>query len=158
MARNGRVRTGIDVLAGEHFARLRGKRVGVITNHTGLSADGRRNIDLMVEAGVQVAAVFSPEHGSSGEQDVEDIVDGRDPATGIPIWSLYNAGRRRPTDEMLQAIDMLVYDIQDVGARFYTYTCTMVYAMEEAARHDISFLVLDPAESGHRRPRGVPGA
>ena len=141
--RNGRVRTGLDVLAAQGFMPLRGKRIGLITNHTGLAQDGRRNVDLMLEAGVQVAALLSPEHGITGEADSPEIPDSRDPTTGIPIWSLYAGARRRPTEAMMAGLDALVFDIQDIGARFYTYMCTMLYAMEEAAKLGIPFYVLD---------------
>lgn len=143
VARNAQVLTGLDVLAEEKFAPLRGKRVGLITNHTGLTREGRRNVDVMLEAGVRVTALLSPEHGIGGTEDRPDIPHGTDPATGIPIWSLYTAQGRRPTPEMLRDVDVLVFDIQDIGARFYTYVTTMAYAMEEAARHGLSFYVLD---------------
>jgi uncharacterized protein YbbC (DUF1343 family) len=141
--RNAEVHTGLDVLAERDFASLRGKRVGLITNHTGLARDGRRNVDLMRAANINVVALFSPEHGLAGRQDQERIGDSADPATGVPIYSLYSGPRRRPTAEMLQGIDTLVFDIQDIGARFYTYMCTMAYAMQEAAKRDIAFVVLD---------------
>jgi uncharacterized protein YbbC (DUF1343 family)/CubicO group peptidase (beta-lactamase class C family) len=143
VARNAQVLTGLDVLAEEKFAPLRGKRVGLITNHTGLTREGRRNVDVMLEAGVRVTALLSPEHGIGGTEDRPDIPHGTDPATGIPIWSLYTAQGRRPTPEMLRDVDVLVFDIQDIGARFYTYVTTMAYAMEEAARHGLPFYVLD---------------
>ncbi|HFB98058.1 MAG TPA: DUF1343 domain-containing protein, partial [Bryobacterales bacterium] len=117
MVRNGRTLTGLDVLAEEGFARLKGKRVGLITNHTGLSRDGRRNIDLMVEAGVDLRAIFAPEHGIRGELDTTEIGHTKDRATGIRVWSLYSGKRRRPTEEMLRGLDVLVFDIQDAGAR-----------------------------------------
>ena len=141
--RNSAVLTGLDVLAAQNFAPLRGKRVGLITNHTGLAGDGRRNIDVMAAAGVNIAALFSPEHGIAGKEDHSNIGNSKDAATGIPIFSLYSGQNRRPNEEMLRGIDTLVYDIQDVGARFYTYMCTMAYAMEEAARRRIPFVVLD---------------
>ena len=97
----------------------------------------------MLEAGVRVTALFSPEHGITGREDREDIGNTKDSATGIPVWSLYSAKNRRPTPEMLREIEALVFDIQDVGARFYTYTTTMAYAMEAAAERRIPFLVLD---------------
>jgi uncharacterized protein YbbC (DUF1343 family)/CubicO group peptidase (beta-lactamase class C family) len=143
VAPNGQVLTGLDVLRQHHFAPLRGKRIGLITNHTGLARDGARNIDLMKEAGIAVTAMFSPEHGITGSQDTDRIADAVDAATGIPIYSLYEADRRRPTAEMLRNIDALVFDIQDAGARFYTYSCTMLYALEEAAKNDKEFYVLD---------------
>jgi uncharacterized protein YbbC (DUF1343 family)/CubicO group peptidase (beta-lactamase class C family) len=141
--RNAEVLTGLDVLEKENFARLKGKRVGIISNHTGLNRDGKRNVDLMVAAGVNVRALYSPEHGFGGREDHEQIGHGTDAATGIPIWSLYSGENRRPTEEMLRDIDVLVFDIQDVGARFYTYICTMQNAMEQAARRNIQFMVLD---------------
>ncbi len=141
--RNGEVRTGLDVLAGGGFAPLRGKRVGLITNQTGLSREGKRNIDLMLSAGIKVTALFSPEHGIAGKRDDEQIHSAMDQKTDIPVYSLYEAGRRRPTDEMLKNVDALVFDIQDVGARFYTYSCTMRYTLEEAAKRKLEYIVLD---------------
>lgn len=143
VARNAEALTGLDVLAEENFATLQDKRIGLITNHTGLARDGRRNVDLMLEAGVKVTGLFSPEHGIGGREDQPDVPHSTDPATGIPIWSLYLGEKRRPTDEMLRDVDALVFDIQDIGARFYTYISTMGYAMEEAARRGLPFFVLD---------------
>lgn len=143
VARNGTVLTGIDVLESENFAPLRGKRVGLITNHTGLTLDGKRNIDRMVAAKVNLVALFSPEHGILGKEDQENVEDARDSATGIPIHSLYKGARRAPDRDMLRNVDVLVFDIQDVGARFYTYACTLWNAMEEASKLGIPFIVLD---------------
>jgi uncharacterized protein YbbC (DUF1343 family)/CubicO group peptidase (beta-lactamase class C family) len=143
VARNARVLTGLDVLAAGNFAELRGKRVGLITNHTGLSRDGKRNIDLMTAAGIKLTAIFSPEHGITGKEDTSRIADSRDLATGVPIYSLYQASRRRISPEMLANVDALLFDIQDVGARFYTYSCSMMYALEEAAKAKLPFYVLD---------------
>jgi uncharacterized protein YbbC (DUF1343 family) len=143
VARNGDVRTGLDVWADEGFRALQGKRVGLITNHTGIDRDGRRNVDRMIAAGVQVTALFSPEHGASGKEDRDNIGNATDSKTGIRIWSLFAGKDLRPTAEMLRGIDALVFDIQDVGARFYTYVSTMAYAMEEAARAHLPFYVLD---------------
>ena len=138
------VLSGLDVLVGEKFARFSGKRVGLITNHTGIDRRRRRNIDLFFEApGVTLAAIFSPEHGIAGREDQQGIEDGKDEKTGVNIHSLYQGDRRRPTAAMLSGVDVLVYDIQDVGARFYTYATTMAYAMEEAAKRGIAFYVLD---------------
>jgi len=137
-----RVRTGLDVLAGEGFAPLRGLRVGLITNHTGLDGRGRRSVELLRNApGVRLAALFSPEHGLHGRLD-EKVESGADPETGLPVHSLYGT-TRRPTDAMLDGLDALVFDIQDAGARFYTYTTTLAYSMEAAARHHIPIYVLD---------------
>ncbi len=104
----------------------------------------------MLAAGVKIAALFAPEHGITGREDRPDIGDARDQATGLPIRSLYNNGRYRLTPEMLRGVDTLVFDIQDVGARFYTYSCTMLYALEEAAKAKLPFYVLD-------RPNPVTG-
>ncbi len=140
--RNAQTKTGIDVLVEENFAALRGKRVGLITNHTGLDRNGRSTIDLLAKAdGVKLVALFSPEHGIAGRFD-EKVVSTTDIATGLTIFSLYG-DTRRPTDEMLRGIDALVFDIQDAGVRFYTYPVTMAYAMEEAAKRKIEFFVLD---------------
>ncbi len=139
----GGVLTGLDVLAEDNFAALRGKRIGLITNQTGISRDGKRNVDLMLAAGVQVTALFSPEHGLSGVEDRADVSDTRDPASGLPVISLYRASSHRIEPKMLANVDALVFDIQDVGARFYTYSCTMLYAMEESARNHLPFFVLD---------------
>ena len=142
VARAGRVQTGLDVLEAQKFAALRDKRIGIITNHTGLDAQGKSTIDLLTHApGVKVVALFSPEHGLAGRSD-DKVSSAKDPTTGLPVYSLYDENRR-PTDEMLQGIDALVFDIQDAGARFYTYTATMGYCMEEAAKRRIAFYVLD---------------
>jgi uncharacterized protein YbbC (DUF1343 family)/CubicO group peptidase (beta-lactamase class C family) len=143
VARNARVLTGLDVLAQQKFAPLAGKRVGLITNQTGVDRLGLRNVDLMLAAGITIRALLAPEHGMEERPDGEGIADSKDPATGVPIWSLYRGENRRPTEEMLRDLDVLVFDIQDVGARFYTYISTMGYAMEEAARRRIPFYVLD---------------
>ena len=137
-----RVQTGLDVLESQKFAPLRGKHVGLITNHTGLDSQGRSTVDVLSHAaGVQLIALFSPEHGLAGRND-EKITSSKDPATGLPVHSLYGE-TLRPTDEMLKGIDALVFDVQDAGVRFYTYTATMAYCMEEAAKRHIAFFVLD---------------
>jgi uncharacterized protein YbbC (DUF1343 family) len=141
-ARPGRVLTGLDVLESQKFAALRGKHVGLITNHTGLDSQGRGVADLLAHAaGVHLVALFSPEHGLAGRND-DNVASTKDAATGLPIFSLYGE-TRRPTEEMLHGIDALVFDVQDAGVRFYTYTATMGYCMEEAAKHNIAFFVLD---------------
>jgi uncharacterized protein YbbC (DUF1343 family) len=138
-----RVRTGIDVLQRDGFRPLQGRRIGLITNHTGVTRDGVRTAKALKEApGVQLVAIFSPEHGPEGKLDTAVIADSRDPELGLPLLSLYGK-TRRPTPEMLRGIDTLVFDIQDIGTRFYTYISTMGYAMEEAARHGLRFVVLD---------------
>ncbi len=134
--------TGLDVLEQDHFRSLLGKRIGLITNQTGVDRLGRRNVDQMRAAGVNVAALFSPEHGLAGVEDRPNVDDTVDTATGIRVWSLYGK-TRRPTPEMLRGLDALVFDIQDVGVRFYTYESTMLYAMEEAAKARLPFYVLD---------------
>jgi uncharacterized protein YbbC (DUF1343 family) len=151
LAANHDVLTGLDVLEAEKFAPLQGRRIGLITNHTGLDRSGRRNVDAMRDAGVHVTALFAPEHGITGKEDRPDVGDAKDAATGLPIWSLYDNGRYRMTPAMLRDVDTLVFDMQDAGARFYTYSCTMLYALEEAAKAHISFYVLD-------RPNPVTGA
>ncbi len=141
-SRAGRVQTGLDVLEAEKFAPLRGKHLGLITNHTGLDYQERTTINVLAHApGVQVVALFSPEHGIAGHSD-EKLASSKDASTGLPIFSLYG-DHLRPTDEMLQGIDALVFDVQDAGVRFYTYTTTMAYCMEEAAKRNIAFFVLD---------------
>jgi uncharacterized protein YbbC (DUF1343 family)/CubicO group peptidase (beta-lactamase class C family) len=137
------VLTGLDVLVEDKFAALRGKRIGLITNQTGVNRDGRRNVDLMLAAGVNVTALFSPEHGLAGVEDRANISDTKDLASGLPVFSLYQASSRRIQPQMLDNVDALVFDIQDVGARFYTYSCTMLYSMEAAAAKHLPFFVLD---------------
>ncbi len=134
--------TGIDVLEAENFAPLAGKRVGLITNQTGIDRAGRSTIDLLAHApGVKLVALFSPEHGIRGVLD-ERVQSTTDAATGLPVYSLYG-DTLRPTDAMLAGLDALVFDIQDAGVRFYTYITTMGYTMEAAAAHHISYYVLD---------------
>ena len=151
MARNGQVETGLDVWADEGFRALKGKRVGIITNQTGIDRQGRRISDVMLAAGVRVAALYSPEHGILGKEDHEGIGHTTDAKTGIKVWSLFADQSRRPTAEMLRGIDVMVFDIQDIGAWFYTYVSTMAYAMEECAKAHIPFYVLD-------RPNPITGA
>jgi uncharacterized protein YbbC (DUF1343 family) len=140
--RAGRVQTGLDVLEAEKFAPLRGKHVGLITNHTGVDYQGRSTVEALAHApGVRLVALFSPEHGIAGRAD-ENVATSKDPSTGLPIYSLYGE-HLRPTDDMLNGIDTLVFDVQDAGVRFYTYTTTMGYCMEEAAKRNIAFYVLD---------------
>lgn len=139
----GRTRTGIDVLAGNGFAQLAGRRVGLITNQTGISRDGTSTIRLLAEAkNVELKAIFSPEHGLEGKLDVPRIGDSKEASTGLPVWSLYGK-TRRPTAESLRGLDTLVFDIQDIGTRFYTYISTLGEAMRVAAEHGLRFVVLD---------------
>ena len=138
----GPVLTGLDRLVAADFAPLAGRTVGLITNQTGVDGRGRRGVDLLAAAPqLKVRALFSPEHGLTGQLDV-NVPNGRDAATGLAIWSLYGPARR-PTPEMLSGIDTLVFDIQDVGVRYYTYLTTLVYALEEGSRRNIQVVVLD---------------
>src|SRR4029077_16764094 len=137
-----RVQTGLDVLEAQKFAPLRGKHIEIITNHTGRDSQERSTVDVLSHAtGVQLVALFSPEHGLAGRND-EKVAVSKEPSTVLPVYSLYGE-TRRPTDEMLKGIDALVFDVQDAGVRFYTYTATMAYCMEEAAKRNIAFFVLD---------------
>jgi uncharacterized protein YbbC (DUF1343 family)/CubicO group peptidase (beta-lactamase class C family) len=134
--------TGLDVLESENFTPLQGLRVGLVTNHSGRDAAGRRNVDLLAKApGVKLTAIFSPEHGLAGVAD-ESVASGRDAATGLPVYSLFG-DTNRPTDQMLAGLDALVYDIQDAGVRFYTYETTLGYTLEAAARKGLAYYVLD---------------
>ena len=140
--RNGKVETGIDVLESEHYAALKGLRIGLITNETGRDADGRLTYQLLHDApGVKEVALFSPEHGFYGKAD-EPVSSTHEPSTGLPIYSLYG-NNERPTAEQLDGLDALVYDIQDAGERFYTFITTLGYAMEAAGKKGIAFYVLD---------------
>jgi uncharacterized protein YbbC (DUF1343 family) len=143
-ASDGVVLSGLDVLMRDGAGPLAGRRVGLITNHTGINRDGRSNIDLLHEhPDVELVALFSPEHALTGRAEAgEHVESGRDPRTGLPVHSLYGE-TRQPTAEMLQDIDVLVFDIQDIGTRYYTYVWTMALAMESAAAHDVEFVVLD---------------
>lgn len=148
---SAQVKTGLDVLVDENFAPLAGKRIGLLTNQTGIGADGRRNIDLFAHApNLRLVAIFSFEHGILGARDDNHIESSVDPATGVPIFSLYDGGIRKPTQEMLKNIDALVYDKQDNGARFYTSVTSMAYGLESAAANHIPYYILD-------RPNGLNG-
>ena len=137
-----KVLTGIDVLERDNFKVLEGKRIGLVTNHTGRDRDGRQTIDVLNKAtGVHLVALFSPEHGIRGVAD-ENISDSRDEQTGLPIYSLYGE-TRRPRPEQLKDLDAVVFDIQDVGVRFYTYISTLGNVMEEAAKAHVPVFVLD---------------
>ena len=148
--KTSRTRVGIDVWSERGFAPLAGKRIGLISNLTGRNSRGELTAYvLQMEPSVDLVAIFSPEHGFSGieEGSVESTSDS---ASGLPVHSLYG-DTRRPTSEMLNGLDALVFDIQDIGTRFYTYATTMAYAMEQAAAYDLSFVVLD-------RPNPIAGA
>ena len=134
--------TGVDVLREEGFRRLSGQRVGLLTNRTGRARDGVPTIDLLAEApGVELVALFSPEHGIRGTLD-GPVPSSRDARTGLPVHSLYGE-TRRPTEAMLRDLDTVVVDLQDAGARFYTYATTLAYLLEAAAHHGPRVVVLD---------------
>jgi uncharacterized protein YbbC (DUF1343 family)/CubicO group peptidase (beta-lactamase class C family) len=136
------VMSGIDVLKRDGFKQLQARRVAVVTNHSGRDREGNRTVDLLKNApGVTLVRIFSPEHGLFGVLD-EKVGHGVDEKTGLKVYSLYGE-TRRPTAEMLQGIDTIVFDIQDIGARFYTYISTMGLCMEEAAKHEVRMVVLD---------------
>ena len=141
--RNNRVRAGAEALATAGFKVLKGKRVGLLTNHTGLVA-GERLIDLMARApGVTLAAILTPEHGLVGASEAgAKVAGGHDGATGIRVHSLYG-NAYKPTPDMLADLDVLVFDMQDIGTRFYTYISTMGLAMQAAAAAGLPFVVLD---------------
>ena len=143
-AQDIKIKTGIEVLKNDNFKQLRGKRVGLITNPTGVDDNLRSTIDILHEAnGVELVALYGPEHGVRGDVHAGDKVsDFNDPNTGVPVYSLYGS-TRKPTSEMLEGIDVLVYDIQDIGCRSYTYISTMYLAMQAASENNIEFMVLD---------------
>jgi len=138
------VKTGLDVLLEKHLNLLNGKKIGIITNQTGISSRGKHIIDeLHSVKGVIVLSLFAPEHGIRGEiSNGKQVESYFDYSTGIQIWSLYGKNRK-PTSQMLKNLDLLLFDIQDIGARFYTYISTLGYAMEAAAENNIEFIVLD---------------
>ena len=137
-----KVLTGIDVLKRDNFKQLDGLRIGLVTNHTGRDREGQQTIDVLSKApNVKLVALFSPEHGIRGGAD-EKVSDSKDESTGLPIYSLYGE-TRRPKPEQLSGVDALVFDIQDIGARFYTYISTLGYVMEEAAKARLPVFVLD---------------
>ena len=142
IAHNTDTLTGLDVLEADEFREFKHKRIGLITNQTGLDRAGRRNIDAMLSAGVHLTTLFSPEHGINGSQD-SDVGDSKDPSTGLPVVSLYEPNQRRLTATQMRDLDAVVFDIQDVGARFYTYSCTLLYALEEAGKARKPFYLLD---------------
>jgi uncharacterized protein YbbC (DUF1343 family)/CubicO group peptidase (beta-lactamase class C family) len=157
-ARNGTVRTGIDVLEAHGFDLIRGtagkKRIGLLTNQTGVDSQGRRSIDVLAQApGVSLDAIFSPEHGVTGTLDTTDIGNSRDAATGVPVYSVYGGtdAARRPALDVLKTLDAVVIDIQDAGARFYTYETTLGYFLEGVAKAGIEIIVLD-------RPNPITGS
>src|SRR5579863_8912962 len=172
-SRNGSVKTGIDVLEAHAFAELltnapaapgatepgagpavAKKRIGVLTNQTGIDASGKRTIDVLAEApGLELDAIFSPEHGIAGTLDTTHVGNSTDAATGIPVYSVYGGtdAARRPSPDVLHNLDAIVFDVQDAGARFYTYETTLGYFLESAAKANVEIYVLD-------RPDPVTGA
>ncbi len=149
-SRNGTVQAGIDVLEAHGFDLIRGtsakKKIGLLTNQTGVDSQGRRTIDVLSQApGVSVDAIFSPEHGVTGTLDTTDVSNSRDAATGVPVYSVYGGtdAARRPSLEILKTLDAVVIDIQDAGTRFYTYETTLGYFLEAAAKAGIEIIVLD---------------
>jgi uncharacterized protein YbbC (DUF1343 family)/CubicO group peptidase (beta-lactamase class C family) len=156
--RNGQVKTGIDVLEEKNFEGLRAasgtRRIGLLTNQTGVDSQGRRTIDVLAKApGVSLDAIFSPEHGAVGALDTTDVGNSKDAATGVPIYSVYGAKEadRHPPLDVLKNLDAVVVDIQDAGVRFYTYETTLGYFLEGAAKAGIELIVLD-------RPNPITGA
>ena len=149
------VQTGLDVLASSGFEAIQNARIGLITNHTGIDSSGRSNVELLRRAkNVDLVALFSPEHGFAGKLETSKVADSVDGQTGLKIFSLYGE-TRTPTGEMLRNIDTLVFDIQDIGTRFYTYVSTMGHAMKAAAKHGKRFVVLDrPNPIGGSRVAG----
>ncbi|HUO59104.1 MAG TPA: exo-beta-N-acetylmuramidase NamZ domain-containing protein [Candidatus Acidoferrales bacterium] len=159
-SRTGEVQNGVDVLESVGVSALKAKvdhspiRVGLVANQTSVDAHGRRTADVLAKMpGVKLAAIFSPEHGIAGMLDTEKIGDSTDEATGAPIFSVYGAtdAKRRPTERQLENVDVLIYDIQDIGVRFYTYESTMGYFLEAAAKYDKPIVILD-------RPNPLGGA
>ncbi len=149
-ARNDSVQAGIDVLEAHNFDVLQSptgkRRVGVLTNQTGVDAQGRRTIDVLAHApGVSLQAIFSPEHGVTGALDTTETGNSKDSATGIPVYSVYGAtdAARRPSLEILKTLDAVVVDIQDAGTYFYTYETTLGYFLEAAAKSGVEIVVLD---------------
>ena len=152
--RNGTVKTGIDLLEEHGFDVLQSpaqsptgkKRIGVVTNQTGIDSQGQRTIDVLAKApGVSLDAIFSPEHGVTGELDTTNVGNSVDSATGVPVYSVYGAtdAARRPPADVMKNLDAVVFDIQDAGARYYTYETTLGYFLEGAAAAGIELIVLD---------------
>ena len=137
------VKPGLEVLIEEKLDLLQGRKVGVVTNHSAVTSDTTHIVDALLKAGVNITALYGPEHGVWGHvADGAEIDSSKDPRTGLPVFSLYGA-TRKPTPEMLEGVDVMVYDLQDVGARFYTFTYTMSYTMQACAETGKKFIVLD---------------
>ena len=151
----GGVETGLDVLVAEDFAPLKGKTVAVLTNHSALDRHGRHLTDHLIgRKDFELKAFLAPEHGFAGKLDREGIAHGTDARTGLTVYSLYGK-TKEPTAEMLDGVDVLLFDIQDIGTRFYTYQTTMLYAMRVCARLKVAVMVLDrPNPIGGERVAG----
>ena len=152
----GRVKTGLEVLKGQNFAPIKGKRVGLITNPTGVDRNLQSTVDLFFHSkDIKLVALYGPEHGVRGDYTAGATVSNfKDPETGLPVYSIYGK-TRKPTPEMLRGIDVLVYDIQDIGSRSYTYISSLGLAMEAAAENNIEFVVLDrPNPLGGQKMEG----
>ena len=143
-AQNSKVLTGADILLSDSLDLVTNKNVGIVTNHTGLLSNGTHIVDTLNSLNqVNVVVLFGPEHGIRGDApDGHSISDGKDSKTGIQVYSLYGK-TKKPTKEMLKNVDILVFDIQDIGARFYTYISTMFFAMQAAVENNIPILILD---------------
>jgi uncharacterized protein YbbC (DUF1343 family) len=144
------VRPGITVLLADSANLIKGKRLGLLSNQTGIDSAGRRDVDVLVAGGYHVTALFSPEHGFRGAEDRPGLPDTRDSASGLPIYSLYG-GTRAAREQALDSIDVLLVDLQDVGARYYTYPASATQLLREAARRHLRLIVLD-------RPDPIGGA
>ena len=159
ISRNGDVKTGIDVLEAHGFRELHPNadhpvRIGLVTNQTAVDSDGRRTADIISHAkGLKLVAIFSPEHGITGKLDTTDMGDSKDASTGAEVYSIYGDtdAKRRPTASEIESLDAIVFDIQDIGVRFYTYESTLGYFLEAAAKYGKQIVVLD-------RPNPVNGA
>jgi uncharacterized protein YbbC (DUF1343 family) len=156
--RNGAVKSGIDVLEAHNFEFMGGsllnKKIGILTNQTGIDLQGKRTIDVLANTpGISLQAIFSPEHGVTGTLDTTDVGNSKDAVTGVPVYSIYGAtdALRRPSVDMLKDLDALVIDIQDAGVRFYTYETTLGYFLEAAAKAGTQVVVLD-------RPNPITGS
>ena len=152
----GKVKTGLEVLKGQNFAPIKGKRVGLITNPTGVDRNLQSTVDLFFHSkDIKLVALYGPEHGVRGDYTAGATVSNfKDPETGLPVYSIYGK-TRKPTPEMLRDIDVLVYDIQDIGSRSYTYISSLGLAMEAAAENNIEFVVLDrPNPLGGQKMEG----
>jgi uncharacterized protein YbbC (DUF1343 family) len=148
------VRPGIEVLVSDSAHLVRGKRLGLLSNHTGIDRQGRRDADVLIARGFRLTALFSPEHGFRGTEDRAGLPDGVDSATGLPIYSLYG-GSRVAARAALDSVDVLLIDLQDIGARYYTYIATAASIMRDAARAGKRVIVLDrPDPIGGRDVQG----